>query len=317
VDRLGATHFLTFRNPSLGRDPYFGNHCYTGINEQLCWSLLSTELCSSGRLHRSEKITSTPACVTTITCFRTTDVYFLKFENVNIIFLFFRSARKLNPLPGGRMGRSWPWSRPGTARRLSTSNRFPLCTTCPSWANCRPKSSVHGSAGSWSSFIGLCSILSIYIYMKVFEELRMTPWKCTKFSSKGLNLFLCSSRDVDVCALAPRKSSRASQTAVIATCILPIGPRSLLLDTGLVFFDQSFRATATRCRIARACRGRGEPDRSQDVVGRTQGGPTWGYICLSEGVHLLYAATWDVKKESTFVVQKTHKFFKKSVDFVI
>jgi len=26
LDHLGATHFFTLRDPSLGRDPYFGNH---------------------------------------------------------------------------------------------------------------------------------------------------------------------------------------------------------------------------------------------------------------------------------------------------
>jgi len=26
LNRLSATHFLTFRDPCLGRDPYFGEH---------------------------------------------------------------------------------------------------------------------------------------------------------------------------------------------------------------------------------------------------------------------------------------------------
>jgi len=41
LDRLGATQFLTLRNPCLGRDPYFGNHCSNRLKKQaaLAWFL--------------------------------------------------------------------------------------------------------------------------------------------------------------------------------------------------------------------------------------------------------------------------------------
>jgi len=50
LDRLGATHFLTLREPCLGPDPYFGNHCFWR-----CWmqrTRLFPFLVRSGYNHR-------------------------------------------------------------------------------------------------------------------------------------------------------------------------------------------------------------------------------------------------------------------------
>jgi len=47
LDRLGATHFLTFRNPYLGRDTYFGGHWIKGSTSENRNAIAQTDTIST------------------------------------------------------------------------------------------------------------------------------------------------------------------------------------------------------------------------------------------------------------------------------